>query len=90
METTTIWLGANSIKFSGSGGKLGEGKLVMGRNQRTPGGNTSLPNKIPLVLPFEGFPPVTKQVTNSFFYIKLHTLSFRGVITVITQSVLND
>ena len=37
------------------------------------GGNISLPNKIPLVLPFVGFPPMTKQVTNSFFHIKLHT-----------------
>ena len=27
-------------------------------------GNISLPNKIPLVLPFEGFSPMTKQVTN--------------------------
>ena len=47
------------------------------------GGNISLRNKIPLVLPFKGFPPMTKQVTNSFFYIKLNTLSFRGVSTVI-------
>ena len=30
------------------------------------GGNISLPNKIPLALPFEGFPPMIKQVTNSF------------------------
>ena len=29
-------------------------------------GNISLPNKIPLVLLFEGFPPMTKQVTNHF------------------------
>ena len=29
-------------------------------------GNISLRNKIPLVLPFEGFPPMTKQVTNYF------------------------
>ena len=31
------------------------------------GGNISLPNKIPLVLhvPYEGFPPMTKQVTKS-------------------------
>ena len=28
----------------------------------------SLPNKIPLVLPFEGFTPMTKQETNSFLY----------------------
>ena len=54
------------------------------------GGNISLPNKIPLVLPFEGFPPMTKQVTNSFFYIKLYTLSFRGVTTVIIQRTRND
>ena len=32
------------------------------------GGNISLSNKIPLVLPFEGFLPMTKQVTNSFLY----------------------
>ena len=30
------------------------------------GGNISLPNKVPLVLPFEGSPLMTKQVTNSF------------------------
>ena len=30
------------------------------------GGNISLPNKIPLVLHFKGFPPMTKQVTDSF------------------------
>ena len=28
----------------------------------------SLPNKIPLALPFEGFSPMTKQETNSFLY----------------------
>ena len=32
------------------------------------GGNISLPNKIPLVLPFG----MTKQVTNSFLYYALH------------------
>ena len=31
------------------------------------GRNISLPNKILLVLPFGGFPPMTKQVTNYFF-----------------------
>ena len=35
------------------------------------GGNISFGNKIPLVLPFKGFPPMTKQVTNSFFTILL-------------------
>ena len=54
------------------------------------GGNISLPNKIPLVLPFEGFPPMTKQVTNSFFHIKLYTLSFRGVTTLIIQRTVNE
>ena len=34
-----------------------------------PGGNISLPNKIPIVLPFEGFPPMTKQVTKFFFVL---------------------
>lgn len=53
------------------------------------GGNISLPNKIPIVLPFEGFPPMTKQVT-IFFCIKLYTLSFRGVTTVIIQRTRND
>ena len=37
------------------------------------GRNISLPNKIPLFLPFEGFLAMTKQVTNSFFYIKFRT-----------------
>ena len=32
------------------------------------GGNISLPNKIPIVLPFEGFPPMTKQVTIFFVF----------------------
>ena len=32
------------------------------------GRNISLPNKIPVVLPFDGFPPMTKQATNSFLY----------------------
>ena len=51
------------------------------------GGNISLPNKIPLVLPFEGFPPMTKQVTYSFLYCALH---LRGVTTVIIQRTLKD
>ena len=53
------------------------------------GGNISLPNKIPRVLPFEGFPPMTKQVKN-YFYIKLYTFRFRGVTTVIIQRTRND
>ena len=41
------------------------------------GGNISLPNKIPLVLPFEG-PLMIKQVANSFFlYSALH-LKYQG------------
>ena len=32
----------------------------------------SLHNKIPLVLPFKGVPPMTKQVMNSFFILKGH------------------
>ena len=50
------------------------------------GGNINLPNKIPLVLSFEGFPPMTKQVINSY------TLSIRGVTTVIIlfQRTLNE
>ena len=57
---------------------------------RVLGRNISLPNKFPLVLPFKGFPLMTKLVMNSFFYIKLYTLSFRGVTTVIIQRTLND
>ena len=53
------------------------------------GGNISLPNKIPLDLPFEGFPLMTKQVKSSF-YIKLYTFRFRGVTTVIIQRTRND
>ena len=30
------------------------------------GRNITLPSQIPVVLPFEGFPPMTKQVTNFF------------------------
>ena len=38
----------------------------------------TLPDKIPLVsLPFKGFPPMTKQVTNSFLYEALH-LQYQG------------
>ena len=51
------------------------------------GGNISLPNKIPLVLPFEGFPPMTKQVTNSFFIL---CFTPEGVTTVIIQRTLKD
>ena len=49
------------------------------------GGNISLPKKIPIVFPFKGFPPMTKQVT-IFFYIKL----YRGVTTVTIQRTRND
>ena len=45
------------------------------------GGNISLPNKIPLVLPFEGFPPVAKQVNEEFFFLILSfTPSASGVL----------
>ena len=54
------------------------------------GGNISLPNKLPFVLPFEGYSPMTKQVMNFFIYIKFYTLSIRGVTTVIIQRTLND
>ena len=47
------------------------------------GRNNSLPNKIPLVLPFKGFPHMTKEVTNYIFF-------FWGVTTMIIQRTLND
>ena len=36
LGANSTWLGANSILFSRSGGELGGGELVMGRNRRTP------------------------------------------------------
>ena len=33
------------------------------------GGNISLPNKIPLVLPFKGIPSMAKQVTNNIIFL---------------------
>ena len=53
------------------------------------GKNISLRNKIPLVLPFVGFPPMTKQVT-IFIYIKLYAWSIRGVTTAIIQRTLGS
>ena len=41
------------------------------------GGNISSPKKIPLVLPFEGFPLISKQVKNSFLYEALN-LKYQG------------
>ena len=43
------------------------------------GGNISLPNHNPRVLPFEGFPPMTKQVKNFFFILTLH-LKYQGCL----------
>ena len=43
------------------------------------------------VLPFEGFPPMTKQVTNSFFILNFTPyVSAVLLLTVIIQRTQND
>ena len=55
------------------------------------GGNISLPNNFPLVLPFEGFPLMTKQVTNSFFILSFTPKVSEVLLrTVLIQKTLND